>query len=115
MTAILRALLTSLAVARARSSAQRFLSYISLLAIAAFVALGATGFFLSALWIYLAGALDPMLASILIGGGLLVLSGIVLVIALVRHSARRATNRHWPCRQLFRLRGLRGAMPTGVC
>lgn len=96
MNQILRIALTSVAVARARQNIRSLVSFVIAVALAAAVAMAGAGFLLSALWIYLATALSPLAASLIIGGGLLAVAAIVYLVAASLRRRRRAPSGHIP-------------------
>ncbi|MCB1431588.1 MAG: hypothetical protein KDK75_03890 [Alphaproteobacteria bacterium] len=85
MSRIIRLALTSLAVTRIKSSAERAATYAALLAVTAVILVTALGFCLSALWIWLTQLYGPLIASGSIGAALLIMSvGLYLYAGSVR-------------------------------
>lgn len=89
MLNVARMVMTSFAIARVRDTAGRLAAYAITLAIAGVIVLVALGFFLSAAWIAVARAFDPLVASLAMGIALVVIALIVWAIARARRSSAR--------------------------
>ena len=86
MLAMARMVMTSFAIARVRQTAESIAAYAITLAAAGVIVLVALGFFLSAGWIALARAFDPLVASLLMGGVLVLIALIIWAIGKARRS-----------------------------
>lgn len=93
MFGVMRLALTSMVVSRAKRSAESMMAYGMALAAVGIIALAAAGFLLSAGWIALARAHDPLIASASIGAGLLVAALALFFAALQRREREVRENR----------------------
>ena len=93
MSALLRLAATSMAAASAKRRVARAMRRAGFMVVAACVTIVALGFLTSALWMWLAAELTPIMASLLVGAGLIVTALIVYVAGniMTRPEARRAS------------------------
>ena len=100
MFSVLRICMTSLAVVKAKKSIENLIVHAVLMSIAALLVLGSIGFMLSAAWIWIAAQMSPFLASIIVGGGLLILAVCIMAYAVVRRAQARQQQGHRDMRTL---------------
>lgn len=88
MSSIVRLALTSLAAVRLKNSVERAAWNAALLAVVAVLAAIGAGFFLSALWIWLARLHGSLAASAIIGAGFVALALVVYVYSRIARRRR---------------------------
>ena len=86
MISLLRLAAIPVAVSRIKTNVRRSILFAVLTGVACLVAAAGIGYFLNALWIYLATIYGAVNAGLIIGGGLVLLAAIIFVIAMMSQS-----------------------------